>query len=134
MEQTTQQPDADEMQSIADDRLCVSQPTRSSQACRYLTFDEFKRRVPLSASTIWRRLGDGSIPSVQPGGKGHRVLIPESALNMSCQIRPAESSELADVGQAVKTAEVGPAVVTPPRKSRLSGPRPKWKSRDALRR
>jgi integrase len=51
-------------------------------------------------------LDDGSIPSAQPGGKDHKRLIPESAVNMSCQIKPAESSELADLGQAVKTVEV----------------------------
>ena len=134
MEHIAEQPVIDEIRPIADVRLHASQLTQSGQKCRYLTFDEFKGRVPLSASTIRRRLKDGSIPYIQPGGKGHTVLIREDALDVSCQVKPAESSELAGVGQAVKTAEAGQAVVMPPKKRRFSGPRPKWKIRDALRR
>lgn len=95
MEKSTRQPAADEMQSITDERLYASQRTQSGQACRYLTFDEFERSVPLSVSTIRRRLKDGSIPYIQPGGRGHSVLIREDALDVSCQVKPAESSEQA---------------------------------------
>ena len=131
MDQSTRQLAADEM-PIAGDRSCSLELPRNTGAGGYITFDEFVRRVPLSASTIWRRLKDGSIPYVQPGGRGHSVLIREDALDVSWQVKAAESSELARVDQAVKTAEVGQAVVTPPKKRRFSGPRPKWKIRDAL--
>jgi len=124
----TQQPDADEIRPIDDVRLHASQLTQSGQAHRYLTFKEFVRRVPLSASTIRRWLKGRLIPSVQLGGKGHKVLIPESALDMLCQVKAAESSEQAGIGQTVETAEATLSIEALAEKTKLSGPPPKWRA------
>ncbi len=47
----------------------------------YLTVKEFIRRCPLSESTIRRRIECGDIPSIQPGGKNTKILVPADALS-----------------------------------------------------
>lgn len=49
---------------------------------RFLPFKEFVKTCPLSPSTIRRRLKDGSLPFIQPGGKRHQILVPENALEL----------------------------------------------------
>ena len=46
----------------------------------FLSPAEFAREAQLSMATVRRRLKDGGIPSIQPGGPGCRVLIPREAL------------------------------------------------------
>jgi len=134
MEHSAKQPAPDEMRPAANGRSRSSELARSGRASGYITFDEFVRRVPLSASTIRRRLKDGSIPSVQPGGKGHRVLIREDALDVLCQVQPAESSEQEAETQRMMGPDAVLSIAALPTRTKLSGPSPKWKSRGKFRR
>ena len=45
-----------------------------------LTVSEVAARLRCSTPTIYRRINDGSIPVVQPGGPGTTVRIPADAL------------------------------------------------------
>lgn len=45
----------------------------------YLTVREFADRFPVSEKTVRRRIDDGSLPHIQPGGKNTKLLIPEDA-------------------------------------------------------
>lgn len=47
---------------------------------RFLTVDEVARVTGLSASTIRRRVRDGSITAVQPGGRRKRLLFDAESL------------------------------------------------------
>jgi hypothetical protein len=125
MDQSTRQLAADEM-PIAGDRSCSLELPRNTGAGGYITFDEFVRRVPLSASTIRRRLKDGSIPYAQPGGRGHSVLIREDALDISGQVKPAGSLKQAGADQSMKIPEAALSIAVQTEQVKLSGPSPKW--------
>src|SRR5262245_20109401 len=47
---------------------------------KYLSIEEYSLHCGLSIPTIRRRVRDGSIPSMQPGGARHKILIPIDAL------------------------------------------------------
>lgn len=93
----------------------VNQP--NSAIARWESPDEFARRTGLSIATVRRRLADGSIPSIQPGGHRTRVLIPVSALQAPpIGQPPSASSPGADTDDS--------SVPERPRPRR--GPRPRW--------
>ena len=101
-------------------------------ATEYLTFEEFVCRCPLSASTIRRRIKDGSIPHVQPGGKGHRMLIPENVLDSLClagQLGPVGQENCAVSAQEIRAgSDVAASPPESAKEPRLPGPAPKWKN------
>ena len=85
----------------------------------YLKFKEFTLRSGLSESTIRRRVRDGSLPAIQVGGKGKKLLFAENALEQTSNRMPAATSD---------SAVVSSPCSMPPEISaeRGSGPRPQW--------
>lgn len=84
--------------------------TPDSQS-EYLNIEEFCQLVPLSESTVRRRIRAGDIPSWQPGGTGTRILIPVSCLE-SFEKLPAAKPALEQASQ--------------PSPKPIAGPRPRW--------
>ena len=82
--------------------------------CEYLSPDEFARTTGLSPSTVRRRLIDGALPYLQPGGPRSRVLIPRTALVIAEPLSP-------------NPARSRQEVIRP-----RSGPRPHWQKRLGL--
>jgi hypothetical protein len=78
-------------------------------AKQFLKIREFSRISGLSVSTIRRRVRDGSIPAIQPGGAGKVILFARDALER--QSSPPTSGEN-----------------TPTPKKILPGRRPSWTS------
>jgi excisionase family DNA binding protein len=61
----------------------------------YLTVEEFSRRCPnISLPTVRRYVKSGKLPSVQPGGKGCKILIPADALETCRREQQATSKPL----------------------------------------
>lgn len=87
----------------------------------YLSPQEFVLRSGLSIATVRRYLRDGRLPSVQPGGRRSRVLIPVTALEPF-------------VATAVRlsTQPIAPVEVNLKRQDRtkrpIPGPSPLWRS------
>ena len=57
-----------------------------SATAAFLTIEELSQHLPLSIKTIRRRIRDGSIPAIQPGGKGTKILIPLEWLNQQSAV------------------------------------------------
>ena len=88
----------------------MSDESADAPAAAFVSPAEYAARTGLSRATVTRRLKDGALPRLQPGGPRTRVLIPVAALappaaapgkTLSCE-RPA----------------------APPARPR--GPKPKW--------
>lgn len=83
----------------------------------------------VSLSTIHRRLSDGTLPRIQHGGTGKKIVIPFSALSATADLpksasisgapleHPMESGDKPDKSQAASSC-------------RLPGPRLKWNGTD----
>jgi hypothetical protein len=81
---------------------------------KHLSVEEFSQISGYSTTTVWRYLRAGKIPFFQPGGKGHRVSIPEDAV-------------LAVTNSTVPATTVGPTSAAPAKPPlHLSGQRPAW--------
>lgn len=91
----------------------------------FLTVQEFVRSSRLSASTVWRRIRDGSLPYRQLGGKGCRVLIPADALDCSV------SDEEAECPRSHEQTPTNRNNNQTPRRSerKLPGPTPRWRGK-----
>ena len=76
----------------------------------YLSVDEFSARCGLSAVTVRRYVASGKLPSRQPGGRKHRVLIPAGALDQ-IPTKPI----------AAANPDPNPTATKP-----TSGPTPRW--------
>lgn len=75
---------------------------------KYVRPAEFSRLTGISVMTIRRCLRDGRLPFVQPGGRGHLILIPVDALDrLRTPAGPADDPP-------------------PPAPPVLSGPKPEW--------
>jgi predicted DNA-binding transcriptional regulator AlpA len=81
---------------------------------KHVSVKEFSATRGLSASSIWRYIRAGKLPFSQPGGRGHRVTIPEDAI-LAHTVKAA----------TVSTAEV-PSTTPFPASKHLSGPTPAW--------
>jgi hypothetical protein len=68
------------------------------------------------ASTLRRRLADGSIPKHQPGGPGTKIGIPRSALLQ--RSKPINF---------VPTQNTDTSKADPETENKISGPKPKWR-------
>jgi len=118
-----------------DDGNRIGPDVKMRDSATYLTFKEFIGRCPLSPSTIRRRIKDGSIPHVQPGGKGHRVLIPENAMDLLCAVQAVDPEITKETPTSVGVLDDGVAdpAPEPPREEKLPGPAPDWKKRMRFR-
>jgi excisionase family DNA binding protein len=76
---------------------------------QYLDIRQFSRLTNLSVPTVRRRVAQGTIPALQPGGPGTKLLFRPDAL---------ERAAAADVSAATANP--------PPADAPLAGPEPKW--------
>ena len=60
----------------------------------FFTPEQMAMITGLSLSTIWRRIRDGSMPFVQPGGRRKRVLIPRTFLDQLDTQRQSDEHEV----------------------------------------
>jgi len=104
-------------------------------AWRWLTVKEFAAVFRLSKSTLRRRMEDGSIPYIQLGGRGHRVLIPENAVDLY-QNQPVEDCRNAlDIESGETVVRADGAMASPMgQRDKIPGPAPKWKQQNYLTR
>ena len=93
---------------------------------RYLTPEKARALTGLSLKTIYRRLQDGSLRALQPGGRRKRWLIPADALSPAGAAPEGTRSPTAE-----DRADVVPAPIpaAPPDCIPLPGPRPRWMRR-----
>lgn len=91
-------------------------------AKRYLSPQEFCRLTGWSASTVRRRLKDGSLPAIQPGGRRALWLIDVEAFQAGHG--PAQVAELQAAPSNSKSTVDQEADATS--SARLPGPRPGW--------
>jgi len=82
----------------------------------FLSVEEFSLASSLSASTIRRRIKEGTLPVWQPGGPGTRVLLAASLLTQASEIPRQVASSPASESR-------------PASSRRLPGPRLPWKRR-----
>jgi excisionase family DNA binding protein len=85
----------------------------------YLKIKDFIALSGLSDSTVRRRVRDGSLPAVQIGGKGKKLLIPADALDPVCD--PISPIELEKPAAVFSTATPAESLA-----DKHNGPRPKW--------
>jgi excisionase family DNA binding protein len=85
----------------------------------YLSLAQFSTYSGLSQSTLRRRIRDGSLPAIQPGGPGTRLVIPRDALD-----RLRRQPPLLGGGSEGGPRAALPATSDQPR--HLPGPRPSW--------
>jgi excisionase family DNA binding protein len=75
-----------------------------------LSYEQLSARTQLSISTLRRRVKEGKIPFLQPGGPGTRIVFPADLVNRLLQTATPKI-----------TPESPPPVVATRR-----GPKPKW--------
>ena len=84
----------------------------------YVTVEEAATILDLSISTIRRRVRDGSLPSLQLGGRGHLLRIPREAMMMLTLHEPEASTQPPEPAkQPVDATDQA---------NRLPGPQPRW--------
>jgi excisionase family DNA binding protein len=100
----------------------MPEPIANSQHGReFLSPQELATRTGLSVETVRRRVRDGSLPSIQPGGPGKRILISIAAFMTTLRMPETAGDEGCDltVGQKAAAAPKG--------RGRLPGPEPSWR-------
>lgn len=83
---------------------------------RCVSVDEFAQLSGLSLKTVWRRLGDGTLPKFQPGGPGTRVTIPLEAAFGLIASNPSSATQ-SDIPQCDHPPES---------RTKIPGPKPHW--------
>lgn len=94
------------------------QPSSAPHQPACFTLSELIAMTKLSESTLRRRVKDGSIPCIQPGGPRTRMLFSPDILD---RLAAASSSQIEPVAAS--------PVLQP--KPKLSGPVPNWRRMDA---
>lgn len=111
---------ADERDSIKDAQAdYASRARRQPLPKQLLTLKEFVEQSRLSESTVRRRARDGSLPVVQLGGKGKKLLFPSDALTRMPHTFPPITPD-----SAATNTPLIPTTGT--LTERHSGPRPRW--------
>ena len=82
-----------------------------------LNIDELSAKSGLSLSTLRRRLREGKLPYLQPGGPRTRVLFPADILDRLVNQTPAILASQPD------------AVTLPKPASTARGPQPRWQKK-----
>ena len=93
---------------------------------QFLTLKEFLEYCHLSESTVRRRVREGSLPVVQIGGKGKKLLFPADALT-----RADDQTVSAEADTKVEVLNSLPSTGTQAEIS--AGPRPRWARKLARR-
>jgi excisionase family DNA binding protein len=91
---------------------------------RYYSPEEFSELTGLSVKTVRRRIADGGLRAVQPGGRGTRWLIPADALDSRSNTSSIEIGTTAMEHDSDGAS--GPPVTVA---RRLPGPAPRWTGR-----
>lgn len=99
--------------------------TSSSNSQTYLTIAQFCEQSGLSASTVRRRIQDGSLPVIQFGGKGKKLLIPGTAISLAVGTGDKHSSLITGTTNA-RVAASDPDTTTITEVSARPGPLPRW--------
>lgn len=95
---------------------CSTIPVPLTRAC--LSYEEVSARTGLSLSTLRRRVKEGKLPFIQPGGRRTRIVFPLDVIERLLQAADTSSSPKHAVQQPISV---------PVRKVTVSrGPRPKW--------
>ena len=97
-----------------------------STSPQFLTLKEFVARSRLSESTVRRRAREGSLPVVQVGGKGKKLLFPADALTRVNDHTPSAEAD-AKVEILNSLPSTGTQAELP------AGPRPRWARKLARR-
>lgn len=84
----------------------------------FLTIEELSDRLPLSISTIRRRIRDGKIPSIQLAGRRSKHLIPARFVDDLTRQLTTSRSRNSQSDQS---------------KSSIPGPKPRWMTRSKRR-
>lgn len=84
----------------------------NSSSSDLLSIEELSDIVSLSISTIRRRIRDGGIPAIQPGGKGTKLLIPKEWINQQATTPQSSRLEPSSSGRHQRKS--------------ISGPPPRW--------
>lgn len=97
---------------------------------KYLSLDELSAVSGLSASTLRRRVRDGTLPVIQPGGRRTRLLFRIDVLEKIGQSgqQPSDLSGSNDRLEAISDPMQEPVY------PKLPGPRPRWQDKLPLRR
>jgi hypothetical protein len=70
--------------------MVTDRPMSEAKDRRPLTIRELKEETGLSISTLRRRVKDGSIPVIQAGGPGKKLLFPATVVEELCARRVAQ--------------------------------------------
>ncbi|MFP4105889.1 MAG: helix-turn-helix domain-containing protein [Phycisphaerae bacterium] len=112
-----------EQMSECNNNLASPTVSKTEPVNSYMSPEEFAAHSGLSQATVRRRIRDGSLPHVQPGGKGCRILIPVNALE-----RMLDQTRLVDPdGQIPGTETIKQTQPSPEATTRLSGAKPNWR-------
>ncbi|WP_417390480.1 hypothetical protein [Gimesia sp.] len=84
-----------------------------SKSSILLSIHELNAVVSLSITTIRRRIREGTIPAIQPGGKGTKLLIPVEWLQKWSALSQASPEQTTSTTNAKQ-------------RKTISGPRPRW--------
>jgi hypothetical protein len=100
----------------------------SLQDAHFLTLRGLSRKSGLSESTLRRRVRDGSLNAIQPGGRGKKLLFSPDVLDLcgssaASIADAAETSSDQDLIDASQPADIADAAES------LPGRRPDWMPR-----
>jgi excisionase family DNA binding protein len=89
-------------------------------ADQYLSVAQLSKLSGISEVTLRRRIKDGSIPAIQPGGPRTRLVVRRDVLDLLTNLQSAAAHvENGAMGETPEASGHGP-------RGNLSGPRPKW--------
>jgi hypothetical protein len=97
-----------------------------NMSANLLNFKEFVAYTHLSESTVRRRVRDGTLPAIQLGGKGKKLLFSADALIRSQH--PSDSAKPNAPAEVVNPPQSAGAQADVP-----AGPRPRWARKLARR-
>lgn len=93
----------------------------------YVSPIEFGKIAGLSLATVRRYVKEGRLPSLQPGGKRCRVLIPRSALGIdSSRADGLAATSGTDLDDADGQSAFEARIANDEHVHDLSGPKPRW--------
>jgi hypothetical protein len=93
----------------------------------YISLAQLSAISGLSASTLRRRIKDGSLPVIQPGGRRSRLLFRRDVLDTLSAVAREATSTSASSGEETPGDDPTIPAVQP-----LPGPRPRWTRTHAI--
>jgi hypothetical protein len=93
-------------------------------AKRFVSPQEFHQLTSWSESTVRRRIRDGSLPVIQPGGPRTLILIDLAALSGAAHAAMTGANPVSAAAPAAEPHQDGNPILPIPRPR---GPTPRWK-------